>query len=155
MNCKPSSRWIVDNGGLITSDLESADYLIVGMHANAEDPRVAKAIQYRDSGKTKIKIVAEDELLWILDGGLEALRKAEEKQRKLEQKQREAEERKRVMEERKRIVAEEKQRITEERYQHRAALQAEHEALKKAAAELAQQQRQEKLEKQAAEKAAK
>lgn len=62
-------EWIVKEGGTVSANVTlNCDYLIVGARATAETAKVAKAIKYRNSGKSQIKIIPEDEFLRMLKG---------------------------------------------------------------------------------------
>lgn len=75
-----AKSWVQAKKGIISETVTRAcDYLIVGTRATVDSPQVAKAIQYRNSGKSNIKIIPEDELLRMLNG--EVLEIPEEDQR--------------------------------------------------------------------------
>lgn len=64
-----AKAWIQAKGGVINPGVtRNLDYLIVGLKDTAETPKVAKAIENRDSGKSDVMIIPEDEFLRILNG---------------------------------------------------------------------------------------
>lgn len=154
----PTRNWLVEIGAIVKSDItRNCNYLIVGMNATIDTPKVAKAIQLRDSGKSNIKIIPEDELLRMLNG--EVLEIPEEYQRSLHAR----EDALKLAEEKKQQEALEKQRLNEEAMQRKAerrqaAIEARV-AQEKALAEMKQKHRDAKheafLQRQKAEQAAK
>lgn len=58
---------LIAKGAIVKSDVtRNCDYLVVGLEAAVDSPKVEKVIKQRDSGKSSIKIIPEDELLRIL-----------------------------------------------------------------------------------------
>lgn len=58
---------LIAKGAIVKYEVtRNCDYLVVGLEAAADSPKVGKAIKQRDSGKSSIKIIPEDELLRIL-----------------------------------------------------------------------------------------
>ena len=69
MGTLPTGWWIEKNGGLRSKRVTlQTDYLIAGIYANPASGAIKTAMRYRDSGKTHIKILSEDELLRMLNG---------------------------------------------------------------------------------------
>ena len=74
-----SSEWIKrKNGTILPRVTLKCDYLIVGLYTWAQTNAIETAIRYRDSGKSHIKILPEDEFLRIMNG--EVLEISEEDQ---------------------------------------------------------------------------
>lgn len=72
----PTKSWIKEKGGVLKDDVTlKCDYLVVGPSATMDVMKVTKAVRYRDSGKSLIKIIPEDEVLQILDAEDQAISK--------------------------------------------------------------------------------
>ena len=72
----PTKSWMKEKGGVLKDDVTlKCDYLVVGPSATMDVMKVTKAVRYRDSGKSLIKIFPEDEVLQILDAEDQAISK--------------------------------------------------------------------------------
>ncbi len=65
---QPIKGWLRQNGGVCQYQVSlKCNYVIAGLEADKTDA-LAKAIRYRDSGKSSLKIIPEDECLRLLNG---------------------------------------------------------------------------------------
>ena len=155
MGTLPTGWWIEKNGGLRSKRVTlQTDYLIAGIYANPASGAIKTAMRYRDSGKTHIKILSEDELLRMLNG--ETLEIPAEYQQNVEAREAAIKQ----AEDLKQQTALEKLRLAEEAKQRRTAQrQAAKAAQEQSLAEMQQKRREAKheafLQRQGAEQAAK